>query len=182
MTELAKAILTPLTADDVKFLTELANELKTQDTGAQRKPVFIQVLEPIKQWGMDVDYADGVAVYIGDINDGSPCFTVEEAKTDLEDNYEIGSDALAELHTMDDIKEFCEEEGIECHIAAYKEDVRLHQMFLTFSAYEQHMKMNGHNYRYGSHSWMDTFFRNPQMERLVEIVEKFATVKEGEAK
>ncbi len=169
-----------LTQEDIEFLRNLANELKTQDTGAQRRPVYIQVKEPIKLWGIDTDCADGVAIFIGDsISDGIPCFTVGEAKEDLMENYEIQEHRIAHLSTFDDVQEFCKEEDIDCRIGGYNNDERFHQFFLTFSAYEQHMRTNGHNYNHGSHSWLDSFFRNPQIERLIEIVEKFATVGDG---
>lgn len=169
-----------LTEDDISFLRDLANELKTQDTDCQRKPVFIQVREPIKQWGVDIDYADGVAVFINDSNRECPYYTIDEAKEYLENDCEIHPARLLELTCFDDIERFCEEEGLEYFIGGFNRDNRFHQAFLTFSAYEQHMSMNRHNYAHGTGSWLDSFYRNPQMERLLEIVEKFADVKSGE--
>jgi hypothetical protein len=166
-----------LTSEDIEFLRDLGNELKTQDNHGNRTPIFFQVKEPEKVWGIDPEYADGAAIFFGEPE--TPIFTIEEAKADLIDDYEINPEKLSELKSFDDIKEFCEGEGIECLIGGYKDSKRFSQMFLTESGFKQHMKMNSHNYNHGSSFWVDSFFRNPQMERLIEIVEKFATVEDG---
>jgi hypothetical protein len=167
-----------LTADDISFLRQLGNDLKTQNNHGNRTPIFFQVRESVKVWGIEPDYADGIAFFLD--SPETPIFTVEEAKTKLLDTYEIIPERLAGLESFDDIKEFCEDEEIKCLIGGYRNSERFSQMFLTESGFEQHMKVNSHNYNHGSRFWVDSFFRNPQMERLIEIVEKFATIKDGD--
>lgn len=167
-----------LTAEDIAFLCELANELKVQNKHGygNRTPIFIQVREPEKVWAIDPDCADGTAIFFGERGDSGANYTVDEAKQDLIENFDVEPDEISKLESFDDIETFCEENGIDCLIGGYRDSFRYHQAFLTKSAYDEHMKMNGHNYSRASSFWVDSFFRNPQMERLIEIVEKFAIV------
>ena len=177
-----KELINVLTAEDIDFLTKLANELKEQNKHGygNRTPIFIQVREPQKEWGIDPSYADGVALVIGDEN--NKYMTVDGAKEALAENYlddlpdDEAHEILVSLESFEDVEEFCNDRSIECFIGGYRDYNRYHQMFLTHSAFEQHMKMNAHNYSRDTSYWVDSFFRNPQMERVVEIIEKFATV------
>ena len=181
-----KELTNVLTAKDIEFLTNLANELKEQNKHGygNRTPIFIQVREPQREWGIDPDYADGLALIIGD--EHNTYMTVEDATEALAEYYldDLPDDEVHELlvslESFEDVEEFCNDRSIECFIGGYRDSNRYHQMFLTHSAFEQHMKMNGHNYDRQSSYWVDSFFRNPQMERVVEIIEKFATVERSD--
>ena len=170
----------PLTADDIEFLTNLANALKTQNTHGTRKPIFIQVREPKKDWGFDLDYADGTALIIGN-DEPDVAFTVEEAKESLKE-FHIDEDDLQGLKELDgavsfdDIETFCQSKNIKCFEGGFRDTETFHNAFLTISGYERHMKMNRHHYGAKAGFWVDHAFRNPELEQLLTIVEKFGTV------
>ncbi len=166
-----------LTAEDVEFLTNLANELRTQDRRATAKPVIFQVFERERVWCIDPRYADDLGLLISD--DAVECLTLEDAKEQLADYDEIPTETLDGLASLEDIEAFCDRRGIRCTLTGYQEREVLSNAFLTLSGYEEHMALNGHNYRHGASSYVTHATRNPQLARLLEIVEKFATVEEA---
>jgi RNase H-fold protein (predicted Holliday junction resolvase) len=165
----------PLTLDDIKFLKELAHELKTQDNVGTAKPIFFQIRENQRVYGMAEGYSDDVCLVIGD--DGDSFDTVEEAISHLIEYYELEEDEvnnLNDLNTLWEIEEYCQEHEINSFVVGYKEEPKYTGVFLTRSAIEQHIKLNHYHYKepicYADHVW-----RNPQLEKLLEIVEKFDT-------
>ena len=160
-----------LTAEDVEFLAALANELRTQDRCATARPVLFQVCEPKRIFGFDPDYTDDIGLLMGD--DYAECVTLEEAKEFLADR-EIGEGELAALDSLEAVNAYCERVGIACTLTGYRDSEVLHNAFLTRSGYEQHMDRNRHNYAKGSAPYVSYGHRNPQLERLLEIIDKFA--------
>ena len=161
-----------LTPDDIEFLRSLANELKTQNTYGTAKPVFIQARTKKKIFGIDLDHADHRALLIGDEYDAH--YTVEEAKEHLCEYFDTETEELNTIDSFDGIVEFCVEHNIPCFIGGYNNSHELHGCFLTMSGYEEHMRLNRHNYEGKTGFWVDHVWRNPQLERLLAIVEKFA--------
>lgn len=165
--------------DLAEILTALANELRTQDRRATAKPVIFQVFERERVWCIDPDYTDDVGLLISD--DGVECLTVEDAKEQLADYDDVPQETLDRLTSLEDVKAFCDKRGIRCALTGYQEREKLSNAFLTLSGYEQHMALNGHNYRHGAESYVSHAFRNPQLARLLEIVEKFAQERQQDA-
>ena len=165
-----------LTPDDIEFLRSLANELKTQNTCGTAKPIFIQILEVERVVGFDPDYSDGTVLLMGD--DYTEIKTIEDAKEFLGEYSWIDPDDLAGLRDLEDVREFCgHQDRIPCTLTGYKDTDRYHGCFLTRSGYDEHMRMNRHNYRHfhePAKPYAQYMFRNPQLERLLTIVEKFA--------
>jgi hypothetical protein len=170
-----------LTKDDIKFLKELAIEIKTQNTHGTAKPVIYRIMEDIRTYGIDLDYADNVALVIGDDFD---CFTedqLEAAKEFYINHWVDGNDInkLEELNNascLEDLAEVIEKDGkTDCEFIGYKDEVEFHNSFITKKACEIHIAQNYYHYTnpkvYTSHA-----FRNPELERLLEIVEKFANI------
>ena len=166
-----------LAPDDIEFLRSLANELKTQNTYGTAKPVFIQARTEKKIFGIDLDCADHQALLIGDEHDAF--YTVEEAKEHLYEYFDIEAEQLSDIDSFDEIVKYCGDRDIPCFIGGYNDSHVLSGCFLTMSGYEQHMKLNRHNYDGKTEFWVDHIWRNPQLERLLAIVEKFAS--EGES-
>ncbi len=162
-----------LTAEDVEFLTALANELKAQDTLATARPVFFQVREVRHEWGIDSDYADNMGAIIG--NDPVACATLDEAKDILTQYEDVTPEALTILTSMEEVKAFCDKAGIACTLTGYRDSETFYNAFLTRSGYEEHMARFGYRYAEGSSLYVTHAHRNPQLARLLEIVGKFAT-------
>ena len=171
-----------LTKDDIKFLKELAIELKTQDRQYTAKPVFYQIAEQKKIIGIDPDYADNqiVCSYNGDEWEGE----FEEVCDRLAEHFELDTSDedfqfIKEYGTYDELIEYIEKKTgyDQLYTTGYDYYTEYKNAFLTNKACEKHLKENQHHYDkensyvYGSHAW-----RNPELERLLEIVEKFADV------
>ncbi len=170
-----------LSEKDINFLSEMANELKTQDTLATAKPVFWQVEETKRVYGYDPDYADDITFLLGELYGPIAAETIEETKEILLDTFECAENEVGLISDKYDLEEFCEKHKIDLTITGYKDQEFYHGAFLTRSAIEKHLELNRHNYgskiiRYCQHA-----FRNPQLERLLKIIEKFAdyTVTDG---
>jgi hypothetical protein len=170
-----------LTKEDIMFLKELAIELKTQDRVATAKPVFYQVMEDKRIVGFDPDYSDQLVLLIGDEYDQFTDEELEEAKEfyinhwiDEEDNEKIQE--VESASNLEKLKEVIEQhDKTDCTLTAYQDESVYHNAFLTKKACELHISRNGYHYNnpriYVNHAW-----RNPELERLLEIVEKFADI------
>lgn len=161
-----------LSAEDVEFLTQLADELETQERYATARPVLFQVLEPTRIFGFAPDCADGDGLLMGD--EYAECVTLEEAKEWLAEG-DIAQGDLAPLDSLEAVNSYCEGMGIRCMLTGYRDSETLQNAFLTRSGYEEHMARNRHNYAKGSTFYVSYAHRNPQLERLMEIVGKFAS-------
>ncbi|NLI11164.1 hypothetical protein [Pelotomaculum propionicicum] len=159
-----------LTDEDIQFLKELARELKTQDTLATAKPVFWQIEEKDLVVGFDNYHSDDICLLLG--YNYTPVFSVKEAVNTLKDWYDYSDEEMNTLTDFDDIEEFCEKRGIQCTKTGYSYQKTYKNAFLTRKAIEEHIKQNHYHYkkpvRYCRHA-----FRNPELKRLLQIVEKF---------
>lgn len=168
-----------LTPEDMEFLTSLANELKTQDTAYTAKPVIYQIMARKKDPGMDPAYADGMVLDLGE--DGEEFFDadVAGARAWLLDGFEWTPEALTRLHaasSLEDLADFCEEQDVRYHFTGYREVETFKGFFLTKRALTRHLESNHYHYEKPVTSYAQAAgWRNPELERLLEIVEKFAT-------
>lgn len=171
-----------LTADDRAFLVDLANTLRTQERLGTAKPVIYQILERIKELAADPDYADGMALALGEDADVYYEDDIAEAKEWLWDWFEwdnAGLRTLCKANTLKALADFCETAGITYHYTGYREVERYTGFFLTREALQTHLEANGHHYKHPVSYAHYAGFRNPELERLLDIVEKFATVEEA---
>ena len=167
-----------LTTKDVEFLTTLANELKTQDTACTAKPVIYQIREAKKDVPIETDYADGVALIIGEDGESFYDDDVVGAKESLICTWEFEWDErikLGEAKTLADIAQFCEDIGIRNHYTSYRNTETFQGFFLTKEALLRHLEANRHHYSEPVSYAQAAGWRNPELERLLTIVEKFAT-------
>lgn len=168
-----------LTNEDIQFLKELANELKTQDRLCTGKPVIYQIREEEMITGIDLDYTDNHCLI--DTYDGCEIYkSVEEAKEYFNDYYEHDKDYKEFLidvnnaESLSEIYDVLESHDFECwYYTGYDKRHKYSNFFLTKKALDTHVKQNHYHYKnpdyFINHAW-----RNPELQRLLEIVEKFA--------
>lgn len=171
-----------LTADDRAFLTTLANTLKTQDRAGTAKPVIYQILERKQDVGYEEAFADGMALGLG--NDGVGFYDddVDGAKRFLIEHYDVDAGMLSDLHTLQDVADWCERHDIPAVYTGYRDSETFHGFFLTHAALQEHMQANAYHYTHPVSYAHYAGFRNPELERLLAIVEKFATVDDPETR
>lgn len=170
-----------LTQDEFAFLKKLAIELKTQDNIATAKPLVFTIRERFPIVGYDSNYADELCL----IDEEGTIFTeTTDVIKYIEDHY---SDS--EHQTVEEIAESIGETvdefdfyslshllnalGCTCEVSYWKMGERFKGAFLTSKSAEEHLKANRHHYVedaevYCTHGW-----RNPVLEQLLSIVEKF---------
>lgn len=165
-----------LTEDDLKFLRELGKELRTQDRLATAKPVFWQIQEQERIVGIDPGWSDNKCVIWGD--EGEVYDKLDDLKTALIEHLESDDSQAAHIEALaswDEVTDFMEDQRIDFSRSGYTFRATHKNAFLTRSAIDAHIAANDYHYEkpipYCNHA-----FRNPQLQRLLEIVEKFAPV------
>lgn len=172
--------LPALTTEELTFLKELASELRTQKNYATAKPLVFKIRETILVPGIDSDYAEG------------PCLVDEEGTLYLEPKKVIEvleEEYLEEGQTLDDLAKECDVDLNVEDLSSifelletldwgwkwtyYQETERFSGSFLTEQAAQAHLEANYYHYNstarvYCTHGW-----RNPELEQLLTIVEKF---------
>lgn len=162
-----------LNQEDIKFLKEIAHELKTQDRKGTNKPVFYQIRDIDMRWDNDESNGfDDVRIYT---EDEETLDTLEEMKQYIKNNEEYFSteDLICTIDELDIDEIISLFEETDAHISFGHEEVILKNTFITLKSAEEHLQSNSHHYSekvkiYTSYAW-----RNPTLERLLEIIEKF---------
>lgn len=173
--------LSVLTVDDLAFLTNLANELKTQDRAYTAKPVIYQIMEAKKEVCIDLAYADGPALALGDDATAFYDEDVEGARAWLLDGFDWTAETLDDIRNATSLREladFCEEHDINYHYTGFRDIETFTGFFLTKAALQRHVEANAYHYTNPVSYAQYAGFRNPELERLLTIIEKFATVAE----
>lgn len=161
--------------EDIEFLRELQNELKTQEHDGQASPRFWGVAE-IKRFPTAEDYADGAVIY--DTNNCAE-YSQEEFMELLEERWD---EAKHEIYVKEDISEMDVEDLVrlaeddfgweEYELRYYIEEQLVSDQtgcFLTKKACKRHIELNGYNYNQG-HTYAMTAWRNPEFEKLLKIL------------
>lgn len=156
-----------LSDNDIKFLEELAHELKTQDNMYTAKPLIFQIAEPFIDWGTDSECSDVSAFYInGDkYEDGE----IVEYLRGIDEIYEGLSDNLSN----DEIESILDECDIEYSYIYGRNDIRYKGSFITRESAQNHLDMNYYHYSKDSYVYTNHAWRNYELENLLNIVEKF---------
>ena len=165
-----------LTEEDILFLKELANELKTQDTACTAKPVYYSIMQEDKEYGIDQGYADGMCV-IGD--EGEVFTEANELVEWVFECYSPTEQQQEELRNFTDIEEiydYCNDNNIVDSLTytGYRDIEKHDEMFLTKKALKKHVELNYYHYKKNPVSYAHHAWRNPELEHLLKIVEKFA--------
>ena len=167
--------------EDIEFLKELQNELKTQENDCQAAPRF-WVIRDYKYDVTEKGYHDRVHVYDTYGADGE--YEVEEfAKLRLEggSSCDLSSDELDELRSITaEYSIFREsnlldwfEEKTDATIVYEREVsvIKQNTMFLTKQEAKDHLKGNSHHYSNKAHTYAMTAWRAPKVARLLSILE-----------
>lgn len=173
--------LVTMRKEDVEFLRDLAREIKTQDNRATADPYFyvvrtIEHLPAPDGYGertVWVDFSDDPRVYLSKEefyddyrHDNYPISELEEAKTEEEKSAIIQKFEAEREEAWESLEEQEEHDVI-----------REANVFFTQRAYEEHMRLNGHNYHWRDekpYSYVKHAFRNPEIKRLLEIIGRFS--------
>ena len=188
-----------ITKEDIEFLQTLQKELNTQDTLGQADPrywvirdtdkILVGVGDGNEDVLLDEDrnpvtwdelpefLKDIVKDIYGDtaevLNEGnflSPCIRI--VTTDWDKN-EVTEETF---YNINDVADWLKEYGYNVSAAGllYYSKSCDDTMFLTRKAALEHLKSNDYHYSEAAHTYAMTAWRNPEMDRLIEILHKVA--------
>lgn len=161
--------------EDIAFLKELQNELKTQETDCQASPRFWAVGD--YRWvECHEDNAERFSVYLP--NDGES-YEVNYFLKEILEKDELSED---ELRDLEDVS--CEESALDWIQKYYDDGASIHPerkehcikentMFLTKAEAKKHIEINYYHYTSEAHTYAMTAWRAPKVERLLKILETF---------
>ena len=146
---------------DYDFLTSLADEIRRQDNRATGAPYYYVV-----KCMNEVQAPEGNGLYTKYVDMQSGDYQIydsrEECKKELmrDGGFEDDADKTANALERHEFTEAFTEENI----------------FLTERGYNEHMELNGHNYRHHKkfYSYVKHAFRNPEIKTLLEIIGRFS--------
>nr|WP_321523316.1 hypothetical protein [uncultured Macellibacteroides sp.] len=150
------------------FLENLSKEIKSQDNRATASPYFFQVQED-KEIG--VPEGCGEEVWISD--GGTILRTEDEVKEAVFEwkDWTIGNESdeknYKQLDSFD-IDSIMQENYRQVNIDVTQE---YSNCFLTYKAYEEHIRVNGHNLR-NPKSFLFHAYRNTEMEMLFKFLQE----------
>lgn len=166
--------------EDLQFLKELQNELKTQEDDGQAAPRFWVIMD--YKWEVTEEgYHDRVVLY-------SP-YTCETEDVDeyideilngdrREEFNDEQIEALQEIkdYFPEDLEEWIKENDFRKYHLIYEKEVPFivwNTLFFTKAEAKQHLENNRHHYSDKAHTFAMTAWRAPKMERLMKILETF---------
>lgn len=145
-----------LSKEMVGFLADFAQQINTQDNRATNSPYYYQV-HSTKDLPAPVGYTDKKGYFV-------PLDCERWNEADLRDW------CKKEGHDFDEfVEENCEEYTLQ-------EITEYNNIFFTEKGYDEHMKLNGHNYRNykATTSYIKYANRNPEIEMLLKTVLEIA--------
>lgn len=151
------------------FLVKTAKEIKEQDNRATRSPYFFQVQED-----EEVGVPDGCGTEVWVMDGEFFLRTDEDIKAAIFDynGWDIENEETNTLY--DDIDEYDIESILEV-MGCRKVNVDIRHTysncFLTFKAYEEHLRQNKHNLN-NPKSYLNHAYRNPEMDMLFKFFEE----------
>lgn len=166
--------------DDLEFLSDLQQELKTQEIDSQAAPRFWVV----RQWEKRVTHSD--------LSDGQLVVIFDGDYTEFDDESDMNDfiDFMEEYHkeewgsikdkkhyeNMSDLIEILEEEEFDGFTIYDYEKIAVikkNTMFLTKQEAKEHIKANYYHYNKTVHTYAMTAWRAPKVERLLKLLETF---------
>ncbi len=161
-----------LNKDDLGFLKAMAQELKTQDRRSTSKPVIYNILDINIRWDNDCsDGFDTVKIYD---KEGDCLETLEDMQDYIIENpeeFDVEEKEAIKSYGIDEIVEIYKESKFYVSYGHYEKELK--NAFLTMKSAEQHLKENSHHYHEKAHVYVSYCWRNPELERLLDIIEKF---------
>lgn len=168
--------------DDILFLKELQQELKTQETDCQDSPRFwvIRDKKTVACWEEQADYMGlydvegevcNIRDLLGYVLEERDYLEVEDK--DVEELNEIYSTGiLLDSELLDWYREYIDDSAwlVPCKKEFY---IVPNTMFLTKKEAQEHLESNRHHYTAKAHTYAMTAWRAPKVKRLLEILETF---------
>lgn len=168
--------------EDIQFLKELQQELKTQENDGQASPRYWSIMD-YKWEPTSEDHAEDMIIF-----DSDACETldladyIEEVLHDRKDEFE--EDEIEDLEFLREFDSSPNEfyEWIEQHddnrryYPVYQQEISYiayNTCFFTKEEAKRHLENNRHHYSSKAHTFAMTAWRAPKMERLMEILETF---------
>jgi hypothetical protein len=173
-------------SDDIRFLKELQQELKTQDHDHQAAPRFWTVGDYEKIVTAE-DYQDSYEIvlpasgfrslsveeFIAEIKEEDFDELSDEAKEKFEEAAEEFDGFYHASSLMEEwVKEYIDKDAYlvpvkEVHV------VKSNTMFLTKAEAKEHIRQNHYHYSPRAHTYAMTAWRAPKVEKLLQILENF---------
>lgn len=171
-----------LNEEDLKFLKELARKRKTQEKDGCADPVYWMIQDQTNNFTDDGEYTmffdeQGEELYntYYELNKEN----LEKFKDYIKDNFNLDEDELEALQNLADnvgLEEFIYLYDIDINSRTFTREYFISYSsgpFLTKEAAKQHLKDNYYHYSKNARTYGMVGWRNPEFERLMEIVEKF---------
>ena len=167
-------------AEDIQFLIELQEELNTLDKLCQADPRF-WVIRDYKWVLIPNEYAETYRVYDNEGEDWSldgflDYLRDEDSYDDVFEKLEIPDDAVANFDLIDSIVEQINVDSrvhdFEIFGVVDEPFIVQDTMFLTNREAKEHIKSNYYHYTSRVHTYAMTAWRSPQVERLINILQK----------
>lgn len=143
-----------ISEEDLKFLQDLSREMRNQDNRATASPYYY-VVQTTKTLPSDPNFSEE-KVWIDS-------YTMYKTYDEIREDFGVTTD--------EEVEAIIDSQMDETAIQDVEEE---HNVFLTLKGYEEHMKLNGHNYRApfknNACSYIKHAYRNPEMKRLFEVI------------
>lgn len=159
-------------SDDIyDFLMNLSKEIKTQDKRATAMPYYFQVQED-----KEICVPDGCGEEVW-IMDGEVCLrTEEDIREAVFEWKEWDLENSEHQKEYDQLDSFDIDEILENNYRKVNIDIShtYTNCFLTYKAYEEHLRQNRHNLT-NPKSFLFHAFRNPEMDMLFRFLQDLTT-------
>lgn len=172
-----------LNSDDINFLKELAHKRKVQGKDGCADPTYWMIQDEKSVFSDDGEYS----IFFDDEGNGELYNTynefnrenLEEFKNYIFDNFNLDTDerkALKEVNDNDSIESFISMYDIDINSRNFTIEYFISDRtgpFLTKEACKEHLKDNYYHYSKNARIYGMVGWRNPEFQKLMEIVEKF---------
>lgn len=169
--------------EDIQFLKELQNEMKTQEIDGQASPRFWAIMD-YRVVPANEEYDAQRTMYFHNDGDHTEFETIEELKEFIWDYYtEDDPSELIEMlndndttfeNLWDYITTNLNKDGYFSEVPVKEESfIVQNTMFLTKEEAKRHLKVNHYHYTSKAHTYAMTAWRAPKVERLLKILENF---------
>jgi len=163
-----------LDIDDMKFLQELCVKLNTQDNRSTRNPIAYCIREKIRVITAE-GYEDGTMIWDSEGNTIYDDDSKEDWMNFLAEDQSINWNWI---HNFQDLLDMLEDNS-EFSYGYYKITERLNpNIFLTEEAVNKHIKSNYYHYDTDADNYVIHLWRNPEIERLLNIIFKITGIED----
>lgn len=173
-----------LNKEDLEFLKQLANTRRTQEKDGCADPVYWMIQDQENNFTDDGEYTmffneDGEELYntYYELDKDN----LEDFKEYITNNFRLDEDELEYLKRMEDnadLEEFIYLYDVDINKRMFTRDYFISYStgpFLTKEGAKQHLKDNYYHYSKNARTYGLVGWRNPDFQKLMEIIDKFGT-------